>query len=383
MSDVETCWEDLGSRWQLSLRLDGEAVSGLGVVKKRMRIGSAVVRMGGIAGVWTAKQHRLKGYASRGMWASVALMEEQGYEMSLLFGIPDFYHRFGYAVVLPDPLLHVKTGDLLRASLRHPIRPARRADGPQIARLYNRCNALRTGTTLRPREWAFFERSPGFKKPGRAIFALDGKGRMAGYALYSTLGKDGQDLLGALKGTERFRVSEIAARDGSAFETLAAAVGRQARRAKAEEVDFYLPPDDPFGEFCARLGCRWSINYPRNRSSMGRIVRLVPLMEALLPELTRRIRTTRPPWKGVLRVQTDIGTVNLDLNGQSVRLASPAQRGVVVRIPQIPLTQLIMGYRSVSDVALDPGVTIPARALPVLSALFPKGHPYMWWSDRF
>jgi hypothetical protein len=116
---------------------------------------------------------------------------------------------------------------------------------------------------------------------------------------------------------------------------------------------------------------------------MGRIVRLVPLMEALLPEFTRRIEMTRTPWKGVLQLQTDIGTAGLDLNGQSVRLASPAQRGVVVRIPQMLLTQLVMGYRSVSDVALDPGVTIPARVLPVLSALFPKGHPYMWWSDRF
>jgi predicted acetyltransferase len=47
------------------------------------------------------------------------------------------------------------------------------------------------------------------------------------------------------------------------------------------------------------------------------------------------------------------------------------------------LTQLVMGYRSVSDVALDPDVTVPARALLALDALFPKGHPYMWWSDRF
>jgi hypothetical protein len=253
-----------------------------------------------------------------------------------------------------------------------------------VARLYNRCNALRTGTTVRPKAWPFFERSPGFKKPGRALLVLDSGGRTAGYASYSTLGKDGLDLLGAFKGVERFRVSEVGARDGSAFETLAASLGRLARRAKVEEVEFYLPPDDPFGEFCARLGCRWSLSYPRNRSSMGRIIRLAPLMEALLPELTRRIQMSRPPWKGVLRIQTDIGTAGLDLSGPSVRLASPAQRGTtVVRISQMALTQLVMGYRSVADVSLDPDVAIPARALPVLDALFPKGHPYMWWSDRF
>lgn len=78
------------------------------------------------------------------------------------------------------------------------------------------------------------------------------------------------------------------------------------------------------------LGSRWQLSlrtYPRNRSAMGRIVRLVPLMEALLPEFTRRIEMARPPWRGVLQLQTDIGAAGLDLNGESVRLASPPQHG--------------------------------------------------------
>ncbi len=370
MSDVKTFWEDRQNRWQLDLRLDGKAVSGLGVVKKRMRLGAAVVRMGGIAGVWTDKEHRLKGYASRGMWASVALMEKKGYEMSVLFGIADFYHRFGYGVVFSDPLLCVKTEDLLRAGLRHPVRAMRRADSPEVVRLYNRGNALRTATTLRPRDWAYFERSPHFKKPGRALLALNRAGRAIGYATYTL-----QD--------ERFRVSEVGAQDPAAFETLAAALGRQARRAKAEEVDLYLPPDDPFGDFCARFGSRWSITCPRNRGAMGRIIQLAPLAEAMLPEFSRRLHASPLSWKETLDLQTDIGAVGLSLNGKSVRLTSPARCDTVVRLPQMALTQLVMGYRSASDVALDPDVTVPARALPVLETLFPKGHPYMWWSDRF
>jgi hypothetical protein len=38
-----------------------------------------------------------------------------------------------------------------------------------------------------------------------------------------------------------------------------------------------------------------------------------------------------------------------------------------------------MGYQSVDET----GVRVPRAALPVLEGLFPKGHPYMWWPDRF
>ncbi len=370
MSEPEFFSEDRGGHWQVALRMDGEVVSRVGVVKKRMRIGEAVVRMGGIAGVWTHEKHRLKGYASRGMEASLALLKAEGYEMSLLFGIADFYHRFGYGVVFPDPVLHVRTENLLRARRRNPVRAMRRADGPDVARIYARCNARRTGTTLRPKDWPYFERSSHFKKPGRATLVLDERGRTIGYATYASL-------------DERFQVSEVGARDPSAFETLTAVLGQQARRRKVDEVEFHLPLDDPFGEFCARYGCRWNVVYPRNRSSMGRILHLTPLMKALQPELSRRLRTSPMAWDGTLNLDTDIGAVGLKVTNQAVALAPPHRRAVRVRLSEMALTQLVMGYRSAADLALDPDVAVPARALPILDALFPKGHPYMWWSDRF
>ncbi|MDE2697520.1 MAG: hypothetical protein OXI23_01495, partial [Gemmatimonadota bacterium] len=60
MAALRTAIEDRKSRWQISLLLDEQAVSGLGVVKKHMQIDSAVVKMGGIAGVWTDSNHRRK-----------------------------------------------------------------------------------------------------------------------------------------------------------------------------------------------------------------------------------------------------------------------------------------------------------------------------------
>ena len=63
--------------WKVALFLGKEEASRLWVVVKPIRIGSATVTIGGIAGVGTPEKHRKKGYASRVMDASTELMVEQ------------------------------------------------------------------------------------------------------------------------------------------------------------------------------------------------------------------------------------------------------------------------------------------------------------------
>lgn len=355
--------------WKVFLTENGEEASRLWVFVKRMRIGSANVRIGGIGGVGTKQEHRLKGYASRIMDESTALMQDKNYDLGFLYGIQDFYHRFGYGVAFADVTLYAKTADLLRAKASLPARAMKRADGPEVARLYNRLNADRTGTAVRPASWQYFERSAGFQRPGRAVLTHNGRGAITGYATCSVR-------------EDRFVVSEIGGRSHADFETLAAALGRRARRAGIDTVAFHLPEDDPFADFCARYGCRMEIHHPRNAGPMARTIHLKPLMEKLVPEFTRRLEASGLAWRGALTLETDIGTVGLRINGTSVAV-TPGRDRLRAAIPQMLLTQLVLGYRSAEDVARDQGVSIPKQALPVLSALFPRHPAYMWWSDRF
>ncbi len=334
-----------------------------------MRIGCARVRIGGIAGVGTRQEHRLKGYSSRVMHESTALMADHKCDIGFLYGIPDFYHRFGYGVGFADSKLYVGTGNLLRAGAIHPTQAMRKADGPAVARLYNRLNDLRTGTAVRPGGWRYFDISASFNKPGKAVLVLNRSGRITGYATYSV--RD-----------ERFIVSEVGGTGNAVFETLAAVLGRRARRAGVERVQFHLPVDDPFGAFCARYGSRLEVEAPRNAGPMGRIIHLTQLMERLAPEFNRRLEASGFSWKGSLAFQTDLGSVGLKGNSASVAV-TPGRSALKVELPQMALTQLALGYRSVDDVVYDAGVKIPSRALPVLEALFPKQDAYMWWSDRF
>ena len=354
----------------MSLQLAGDEVGALWTVKLRLRIGSAKVRTGGIKNVNTAEKHRLKGYASRGMQAAFELMNNSGYDISILFGIPDFYHRFGYAAVFPESWLYVKTTDLLRAEARGATQNMKRkTDLPEMLRWYNRNNSERTGSVIRTKSWRYRRpRSLG------VIGALDARKRLVGYLRYLKEVRNEDD---------RLDVVELETRDSRVFDSLAAGVGRQARRRNASEVRFWLPPDHPFGAYCASLGCRWETHHSPNGNAMARIIRLEGFMRKLLPEFGRRLDAAESSWKGSLTLSTDIGAIGLEVNGRRVQLRSPEQRVSAIKIPQTALTQLVMGYRSAEEVAQDPQVRIPVRMVPVMAMLFPRGNPYMAYPDRF
>lgn len=97
MSGLEMYWEAQMDRHTLHLRCGEEFLSGLNVFPLRLRIGRAQVRVGGIGDVYTEEKHRLQGHSARCRRHAVERMRQDGFDLSLLFGIPDFYHRFGYA----------------------------------------------------------------------------------------------------------------------------------------------------------------------------------------------------------------------------------------------------------------------------------------------
>ncbi|MFT5365589.1 MAG: putative acetyltransferase [Candidatus Latescibacterota bacterium] len=355
--------------WKVALQVgDDDNASRLWIVEKTMRIGSTKVKFGGIAGVGTKQEHRMKGYASVVLDASTELMQERGYDMGMLYGIRNFYHRFGYGVVFPVPRLFVKTENLLCAESVLKVRAMIKTDGAAVLKLYNRLNTTRNATVVRPTKWSYFELSPGFKKPGKAVVAEDSRGRIQGYATWCA--RD-----------EQFLVSEIGCTGAVAFAALAKALGQRAKRAGVDQVIFDLPADDPFIDLCVPYGCERRIVYPNNSDAMGRIIHLRPLMEKLVPEFSKRVTDAGYVGQDVLNIETDIGSVGLGVHRGRVRVTDGDKSNV--KIPQLILTQLVMGYRDIDDVMGETGVRSPKKALPLLRVLFPKRDGYMWWSDRF
>ncbi|MHC4248632.1 MAG: GNAT family N-acetyltransferase [Planctomycetota bacterium] len=136
---------------RISLLADSEDVSGLWVHDLTMRIGTVPVRMGGIGGVSTKPDHRKKGYARKVLEDAVGFMRESGYDVSALFGIPDFYPRFGYAVCMPECECSLSTRDAERAEQSLEWSVMSDADAPAVLALYDETNRARTGTLVRVR----------------------------------------------------------------------------------------------------------------------------------------------------------------------------------------------------------------------------------------
>lgn len=136
--------------------LDNRIVSTLRIWDRQVHLGATSVRIGGIGGVTTHHDYRERGIATRLMEHAAEYMRDDGYDLGLLFSaIPArFYLRLGWHCV---PLMG------FHAELRRPHKPGRSTlevlpfdesrDLEETVALYQRYNAGRSGTMLRPRPY--------------------------------------------------------------------------------------------------------------------------------------------------------------------------------------------------------------------------------------
>lgn len=351
--------------WKVEIMREGRSISRLWIVDVRLRIGSSVVKVGGIAGVGTDRQYRNQGLARRVLEASLQLMRREGYEASWLFGIQDFYHKFGFATCMPEYNLRLDTRDAEGAPRKMRVRPHRKVDQGAIARLYNRENAARTGSVVRdPKAWKGVEMGSGFGVDAGVQVVVDGADRVQGYVVYDAA-------------LDRCRAAEVGGQGEEVFSTLLWFLARRGVALRREEVSLSIPPDHPFARYCRRFGCRVDTRYPRNAGPMGRIIHLSSFMQKLLPELGRRWVGAQP-----LGIKTDLGTVVLQPQRGGLRLREGAGQGGM-RLGQEVLMQLLMGYCTPEDLLAAGRLEAPRHCHALLGNLFPPTQAHMWWPDRF
>ena len=358
--------------WTVQILQRGEYISGLWIMVRRVRIGAAVVGVGGIANVGTHADHRRRGLATRVLQRSLQWMADEGYEISLLHGIEDFYHRAGFATCMPEHGLSLAAADAGRAVSPLKTRPMVPEDWPAVRRLYAAANAGRTASVVRARTWREFPMGSGFGVPGlaRVVHPAEAPQPLLGYFLYDDK-------------PDRSRLAEVACRDAEAHAAVLRFLARRARALRLERVSASVPVDHPFALYCRGFGPRDETVYPRNAGLMGRIIDLQRFVSAMVPEWQRRWPPDGP--EGIA-LHTDLGAVAL-------RRRSDGRLEVGGRLPgggsrlrvsdQAVLLQLAMGYRSAGDAAAAGLLRGSRAALEVARGLFPLRVAHMWWPDRF
>ncbi len=178
---IEIRTEDRGDGHLRQVVVDGEVASWLWVLDQPTRLLGQTVRMGGIGGVNTKESHRMKGYARRLLSDTVSYMTEQGYDVTMLFGIPDFYDKFGYMPCIPAYSVTLVTREAERAgeaAKGWKVRPMTEDDYAFVVRVSNAANADRSASLIRYKgKWSGFRHGSDWWTKATAAVVEDPKGR--------------------------------------------------------------------------------------------------------------------------------------------------------------------------------------------------------------
>ena len=355
-----------------------EWLSWIGLREYQMRFGSAQLKMGGICGVGTQEEHRNKGYSRRVMEHTIAFMNKNGFDVSMLFGIPNFYHKFGYATAIPETYVEFDTKDVPAAVPTHQVRKFQTEDAPRIVDIYTANNAERTGTPLRTGiGWKEFTKRGGILPDPYVV--LNEASEVVGYFVC-----DGDNAKKDMI-AQNCTLFDIGFQDRTIFETIAHFLAHGVEYISAERIRCAIPADHPFAIFCRRYGCRTNTYTPKDHMGMMRIINQSSTLEKITGELEKRLQRDADlsQWRGKILISTDLGQDCLEIDRGSVAHTNSCENGFHLEILQDKLIQLMMGRRSIKDLAIEPDVSVSAEIISVLETLFPLGHSHVWWSDRF
>ena len=360
--------------WKISLSTEDEQdVSRLWIHEYQMRFGTARLKLGGIAGVGTKEEHRNRGYSRRVMEDSTAFMTENGFDVAMLFGIADFYPKFGYATALPETWVEFDTAEAQAAVSTYRVRKFETEDVPTILALYAANNAERTGTPLRDEtRWKDFKMGSNFGIDADPFVILNDAGEVIGYFVCDDT-------------EEKCILCDIGFQNRTIFETIVRFLGDCAKCIGAAQIECSMPADHPFAIFCRRYGCRTNTQNPKNRGGMMRIINQSSTLKGITGELEKRLRRSAhlSQWSGKILIATDLGQDCLGIDRGRVAYTASKANAFHLEIPQDKLIQLMMGRRSIEDLAIEPDVSVTGGIIPILATLFPLDYPHVWWPDRF
>jgi len=345
----------------------GEITGALRVSTETIRIGEARLKMGGFGYVTTSPRHRQKGVSRALMEDSLNYMRDHNYHVSMLFGIPNFYHRFGFVTTLADYSIAVEVSEALTclpAALR--TRQAKPGDISAIQKIHVAndtdvaCSLLRSSAHL-TNKWKFIK--------GLHVLTNE-KGKVLAY-------------FAAIKEKECVKVTEVGLAERVDCRELLAACARFASDAGVMRLIFLVPPPHPFSRFLLRYHSIHEMQVVRNCGGMMTFINLPETLESMIPEweslLARsalrdaRVETTLVVGRTYYRIRGNRGAIDVAQTTGANKLG----------LSSSDVMHLVTGYAYLEDILSSQRRMLTAEARAFLDVIFPKRSPYVWTIDRF
>ena len=337
--------------------LDGRTVTHYGVWRYWMRIGASRVRVGGIGAVATDGDCRKRGFMAQTIHATLDAMHQGGYDMTMLFGVPNFYHRFGYVRAWPGQEYVIRVEDLPKGRPGPTPRRLHAFVRDDLATMYNREYARLTGTAVRPT----YRSSRRRKGQWEHYTWGDARGRTLGYV--TCCRRDG-----------KFWCYESCGEVEEALGVLAVL----ARRWDYREVRFHsVHYNHPLVRRLRRGTCSAEVHYRRSGGAMIRTVNLESALRRMCRELSARLRRSNlAGWRGKLLMADAREKATLVIDRSKVRVAEAQKTKHTLRGGD-EVVQLLIGTDVPRETIEAAGMRLSGDARDLVEVLFPAQHPML------
>jgi len=340
--------------------IGGEIVTHYGVWGYRMRVGSARLRCAGVGVVATREDHRKSGLMNLTARASVAAMRELNYDTSILFGIPKFYHRFGYTRAWSREVTVIAAGDLPNEQPELPVRKLSAVHRAELTSLYNREDRSVTGTAVRPTY-----RRDCYGQPLEGCVWKNGDDAVTGYVIYKTASCEIVEAVGDVEQTLRV-------------------IAVLARRGGWKEVRFVtLPYTSAIARRFRHGTCRIETRHMGNGGPMIALINLPAALKRMTSELSKRFAASQmADWEGGLIICDSRDKAMLQIRRRQVTVEPVRPCRNAIRGGN-EVAQLLIGTDHPLEIAAARGTRLTGEAGQLVSILFPQQHPVLRLCDEF
>jgi hypothetical protein len=309
----------------------------------------------------------------------------------MLYGITDFYPKFGYVTVGPDSTISLPplgADEALPAGYRD--RPFGPADLAAVQRLYDRMTAHSVGTAVRPHDgypWTeLLEAAHGGNLPSCHV-VTDTDGHVAAYVWRG-------ERLSFVRAYTEFRpdeliVAEVTAADsrsaGAALMLCRRWAAEEGARRSVRQVTFFAPHEGPVAAAAMQMTATLARAYGPDGGWMARVLGTSTLFSSLQPELSARLAAANNRFRGTVRVVTEAGEATLGIDADAVRCVPAAadSEALVFRLPQTTLARLALGCFPPEDLLERLQNPLEGQVMELLQMMFPPRAAQIFLADRF
>ena len=342
---------------RIELVENDEVKSWLTIHNLKVFVWGKILTAGGIGGVKTKEEYRHQGYSRAVLDEALKVMLSDKQDLSLLFGIPDYYYRWGFGSCLPQNYISIPTYQAERAVLSHLVRPFTESDYPQILSIYEQNNKYRTGAIVRDLERFRFRLGSSFWEKAE-IYVLTKDAKIEGYLVLD-------------QNKRQVNIAEIETQNPAVYYSMLAFLAKQAIDKRVSAITGNIPWDHPFTLLARDYGLSVTTNYVYNADGMGRIITQDNVLQKLALEIFKN--TGLAFNEATLLFSTELGHTKI---GQGLE-------SHLIETDQKTLLQLLFGYRSAKECIYENKLDSKTLNTAVLEKMFPLRTAHLYGPDKF